>query len=284
MTTAIQTFNFLTHTVRTVLLNSTPWFVAADVCRVLGLVNPTMAMKNLNDSEVTLNRIEGNPRRFNLISESGLYKLVMRSDKPEAREFQDWVTRVVLPAIRKDGMYVMGGEKVITPRSRSEPPTDSRKPRRRHIPPTAQAPLTPARHCESGNRHPRHLQPRGPHHHHQPRRGGLLWEEPPRRSQDHRRPDRGVGRMCAQFCADVGVGADASRRLPPGSCLRDGPRRLHAAGHGLHWREGAAVQAGVPGHGVFGGELGVLRTGANRPNPPEARGTRQAGPGVLRFA
>jgi len=43
-----------------------------------------------------------------LVSESGLYKLVMRSDKPQAKAFQDWVTKVVLPAIRKDGAYVMG--------------------------------------------------------------------------------------------------------------------------------------------------------------------------------
>jgi hypothetical protein len=48
------------------------------------------------------------------VSESGLYKLIMRSDKPEAKDFQDWVTRVVLPAIRKDGGYVMGEEKVAT--------------------------------------------------------------------------------------------------------------------------------------------------------------------------
>jgi len=47
-----------------------------------------------------------------VLSESGLYKLIMRSDKPEAKPFQDWVTREVLPAIRKDGMYVMGEEKV----------------------------------------------------------------------------------------------------------------------------------------------------------------------------
>lgn len=48
------------------------------------------------------------------VSESGLYDLALRSDKPEARDFQDWVTRVVLPAIRKDGAYVMGEEKVAT--------------------------------------------------------------------------------------------------------------------------------------------------------------------------
>lgn len=51
-------------------------------------------------------------RRYGAVSESGLYKLIMRSDKPAARAFQDWVTRDVLPAIRKDGMYVMGEEKV----------------------------------------------------------------------------------------------------------------------------------------------------------------------------
>lgn len=49
-----------------------------------------------------------------LISESGLYKLVLRSDKPNATKFQDWVTRDVLPAIRKDGVYVNGAEKVAT--------------------------------------------------------------------------------------------------------------------------------------------------------------------------
>lgn len=55
----------------------------------------------------------GNPR-ITLISESGLYKLIMRSDKPEAKEFQDWVTKTVLPANRKDGVDIMGGEKVAT--------------------------------------------------------------------------------------------------------------------------------------------------------------------------
>ncbi len=48
------------------------------------------------------------------MAEPGLYRLIMRSDKPEAREFQTWVTRDVLPAIRKDGGYVMGEEKVRT--------------------------------------------------------------------------------------------------------------------------------------------------------------------------
>lgn len=49
-----------------------------------------------------------------LVSESGLYKLIMRSNKPEAKEFQDWVTKVVLPAIRKDGAYIEGEEKLAS--------------------------------------------------------------------------------------------------------------------------------------------------------------------------
>lgn len=52
--------------------------------------------------------------RYKLVSETGLYKFVLRSDKPEARPFQDWVTRVVLPAIRKNSAYVLGEEKVAT--------------------------------------------------------------------------------------------------------------------------------------------------------------------------
>ncbi|MDQ7835598.1 MAG: BRO family protein [Humidesulfovibrio sp.] len=54
------------------------------------------------------------PQKVAVISESGLYKLIMRSDKPAAKRFQNWVTREVLPALRKDGMYVMGEEKVKT--------------------------------------------------------------------------------------------------------------------------------------------------------------------------
>lgn len=57
-------------------------------------------------------RTSGQPCGAILISESGLYKLIMRSDKPQARAFQDWVTCDVFPAIRKDGIYVMGEEKV----------------------------------------------------------------------------------------------------------------------------------------------------------------------------
>lgn len=89
-------------------IDGQPWFVAADVCRILGLSQVTNALRNLGRDEITLTRIKGfRGSHINTISESGLYKLVMRSDKPAARKFQDWVTRSrletldVLPAIRK---------------------------------------------------------------------------------------------------------------------------------------------------------------------------------------
>lgn len=122
--TSLTTHNFIgldtTFPVRIVELNGQPWFVGSDVLKVLygrsaGLAN---IYTRLADDEVTkVNRInlgEAPGRPMALVSESGLYKLVMRSDKPQARLFQDWVTRDVLPAIRKDGAYVMGEEKVAS--------------------------------------------------------------------------------------------------------------------------------------------------------------------------
>jgi prophage antirepressor-like protein len=97
--------------IRVIEIAGQPWFVAADVCRALGLRNPTMTLRSLAPDERTLRNFEGGPAAgVNLISESGLYKLILRAHPdrvPAVRRFQDWVTREVLPAIRKDGMYVM---------------------------------------------------------------------------------------------------------------------------------------------------------------------------------
>ena len=122
--TNVQTFMFalpagtatMQVPVRTLEINGAPWFVAKDVCRCLGLNNTTLALRPLAEDEKGFNRINtpGGPQSLYTLTESGLYKLVMRSDKPEARKFQDWVTRDVLPAIRKDGGYIMGEEKVVT--------------------------------------------------------------------------------------------------------------------------------------------------------------------------
>lgn len=118
-------FNFEGHDVRVVYRDGQPWFVAIDACRCIGLMKGGKNLDVLNKSEwITLVKSECDPislalftgcvGRITLISESGLYKLIMRSDKPAARRFQDWVTREVLPALRKDGLYVVGEEKVRT--------------------------------------------------------------------------------------------------------------------------------------------------------------------------
>lgn len=89
-----------------------------DVYKALGLQQHGGVLNPLDSREKTLRvrtSVGLSPGRDCwLISESGVYKLVMRSDKPGAKTFQNWVTQVVLPAIRKDGAYVMGEEKVAT--------------------------------------------------------------------------------------------------------------------------------------------------------------------------
>ena len=97
-----------------------PWFVGSDILTLLfGKAGGNAHQYDkLDTSEIAevkpLHFKLGSGKSRRLISESGLYKLVMRSDKPEAKAFQDWVTKDVLPAIRKDGAYVKDEEKVVT--------------------------------------------------------------------------------------------------------------------------------------------------------------------------
>lgn len=120
--TNLTTFNYLSNTVRVVEIDGQPWFVVADVCAALEIGRSDNLLRHLysDQKSVTPQRVRALMpdlhHRSVIISESGLYKLIMRSDKPEARKFQDWVTREVLPAIRKDGMYVAGEEKLKTER------------------------------------------------------------------------------------------------------------------------------------------------------------------------
>jgi prophage antirepressor-like protein len=121
MKNELTTFPFqaegVDQSVRVVQIAGAPWFVAADVCRALGFVSPaTVNTRKLASDQKGLSPIctPGGMQSLSVISESGLYKLVMRADGAHAIPFQDWVTRVVLPAIRKDGGYVAGEEKVAT--------------------------------------------------------------------------------------------------------------------------------------------------------------------------
>lgn len=110
MNTEIQQFDFKGAALRTLTdENGEPWFIAKDVCDILGLENSRKATAELDPDEkntVTISDgIPGNPNKT-IISEPGLYKLIMRSRKQEAKEFQRWVTHEVLPSIRKHGAYM----------------------------------------------------------------------------------------------------------------------------------------------------------------------------------
>ena len=105
--TSITAFEFDSSELRTTAVNGKPLFVAADVCRILGIKNTTMALKALDPDEKGLNPIEtpGGVQNLATVTESGLYALIVRSDKPNAKPFRKWVTSEVLPAIRETGRY-----------------------------------------------------------------------------------------------------------------------------------------------------------------------------------
>ena len=102
-------FEYEGHDVRVAGTPESPLFVAADVCRVLGISNPSQAMARLDDDEHILISNEGasNGLPVHAVTESGLYSLILGSRKPEARAFKRWVTHEVLPAIRKTGRYAV---------------------------------------------------------------------------------------------------------------------------------------------------------------------------------
>ena len=103
-------YNFKGFSVRSGLdQNGNIWFVAKDVCDVLGLSNSRDAVSALPEKTKAAVRVadtEGQQRLTTVVSESGLYRLVMKSNKPEAEVFQDWVCEDVLPEIRKKGYYI----------------------------------------------------------------------------------------------------------------------------------------------------------------------------------
>lgn len=106
---ALDIFRYEGTDVRVVLDEAgEPWFVAADVCRVLDHSNPTMAVAGLDDDEKGLRNVEtlGGTQSLAVVTEPGLYALIIRSRKPEAKQFKRWLTHDVLPAIRKTGTYV----------------------------------------------------------------------------------------------------------------------------------------------------------------------------------
>ena len=92
--------------VRTAVVNDEPMFCLADVCKALEIKNATDVAKRLDEDERTRLNL-GRQGETNFITESGLYAVILRSDKPNAKKFRKWVTSEVLPSIRKTGSYGM---------------------------------------------------------------------------------------------------------------------------------------------------------------------------------
>jgi len=104
----IKLFNYHAKEVRTIFLEGQIWFVAKDVCDVLELTNSRMAVAPLSEKmkrAVNFADSIGRMQEMTVISETALYKLVFRSNKPEAERFTDWVAEEVIPQIRKTGRY-----------------------------------------------------------------------------------------------------------------------------------------------------------------------------------
>ena len=95
--------------VRTIEKDGETWWVLKDVCEVLSLSTPTRVAERLDEDEVSLTHLIdtiGRNQETTVVNESGLYNVILRSDKPEAKPFRKWVTSEVLPSIRKHGAYM----------------------------------------------------------------------------------------------------------------------------------------------------------------------------------
>ncbi|AUK27474.1 TPA: Bro-N domain-containing protein [Pasteurella multocida] len=121
--TQLSTFLFETHIIRTLSINNEPWFVVADLCKALELSSPTKAILNLDEDEVALNSIQGISKgndKVNLVSESGMYTLILRCRDAVKKgsvphRFRKWVTAEVLPQIRKMGKYEVQPQQLTLP-------------------------------------------------------------------------------------------------------------------------------------------------------------------------
>lgn len=100
-------FSYDDQPVRVVTIDGEPWFVLADLCRVLDVANPRNVATRLADDMKGVRRVDtpGGAQEMTIVSEAGMYEVVIRSDKPEAATFRRWITAEVLPQIRKTGSY-----------------------------------------------------------------------------------------------------------------------------------------------------------------------------------
>lgn len=107
MQNPVMLYQYEGREVRTVIEDGQPYWIAKDICDVLELSNSRKALGRLDDDQkgVTLSDTPGGVQEMATVNESGLYELIIRSDKPQAKAFRKWVTSEVLPSIRRTGGY-----------------------------------------------------------------------------------------------------------------------------------------------------------------------------------
>lgn len=122
---SLLAYQFDEEPVRVVMIAGTPWFVANDVARVLGYSHAPHMVRNLEEDELGVHIVDtsGGNREMNIISESGLYAVIMRSRRPDARRFRKWVTGEVLPSIRRTGRYELPGAEPPPPLANDHDPS-----------------------------------------------------------------------------------------------------------------------------------------------------------------
>lgn len=106
----IVRFDFEENGIRVIQVNDEPWFVLKDLCQALEIVNYREVPERLDTDEVRLIALphpQSNEKTLEMwcVDESGLYAVILRSSKPEAKKFRKWITREVLPSLRKTGSY-----------------------------------------------------------------------------------------------------------------------------------------------------------------------------------
>ncbi|WHU45168.1 BRO family protein [Gordonia sp. L191] len=106
-TTQVVPFNYNDIAVRTVVIDGEPWFVLGDLCKVLGLGTPARVRERLDEGVSQSHTLQtaGGAQQMTVVSEPGMYEVVIRSDKPEAVAFRRWITGTVLPEIRRTGSF-----------------------------------------------------------------------------------------------------------------------------------------------------------------------------------
>ncbi len=115
MSAIARAFQFEGSELRVILIGNDPWFVASDITTTLALGNPRSSLALLDEDEKGVHTMDtpGGRQDVKIVNEPGMYSLILRSRKPEAKAFKRWITHEVLPTLRKTGRYEMGGGEVV---------------------------------------------------------------------------------------------------------------------------------------------------------------------------